>query len=160
MTGPIRLPATGIVALLLCVAALWPAPALASLSGITGRSTVGCASCHGSASGATYSLTGTTTVVEGRTGSYTSALFGQAKAGGFNVSASSGTLISGTGSKIVSGELTHTTRRTPPTFNFTWTAPTVASSTTATLSGCSQYVNSNGTSAGDEIGRASCRERV
>ena len=54
MTGPNRQPTTSILALLLCMAALWPVPALASLNGITGRSTVGCNSCHGSASGAAY----------------------------------------------------------------------------------------------------------
>jgi hypothetical protein len=126
------------LALLLTLAlALVPPMAQATSNGISGFSGMNgstCTSCHSSGSKPTVTLTGPTTVTSGSTNSYTIAVsVVTAGNGGVDVAASAGTLGAGTGTKVLNGEVVHSSPSSTHSWTFTWTAPTVTSNTTATL---------------------------
>jgi hypothetical protein len=122
------LPATLVLSVL--GLALWASQPSARSTGVIGKtqSATGC-SCHGSTpnTSVVVTITGPNAVAPGSTGTYTIALTGgiAGTTGGFNLKASSGTLVAGTGSQLLSGELAHVdnTRRS---WTFRWTAPATA----------------------------------
>lgn len=113
-------------------------------TGHTSSLSSGCGSCHGSSASSSTTLgitsgSGSFTVAAGSTTSFTLTVSnsGQAKAG-FNLgvfttetgNTKTGTITAGTGSKVVSSELTHSAPKTmssgTTSFTFSWTAPTTA----------------------------------
>jgi hypothetical protein len=120
------------VGLTLVALGTWAGVLLAYDTGMNGvaQSAQGC-DCHSPTPNdngvATVQITGPQTVVPGSTNSYTISVTGgpSGTTGGFDLKSSAGTLIQGTGSKILSGELTHSdgTRRS---WNFQWQAPAAA----------------------------------
>jgi hypothetical protein len=129
---------------------LWAAYLLADGSGKTGysSSSSGC-SCHGSspngAGAVTVSITGPQSVMAGSVSSYTVAVTGgpTGTTGGFDLSSNGGTFTAGTGDKVSSGEMTHSSnaRRS---WSFTWTAPATAGTYRFVAIGLSS--NGNGSS--------------
>ena len=140
---------------LLALFALATPEAFAYDSGVTGRSTSGCGSCHGSSASSSTTVafsTSSTTVAPGDTITvYLSVTNSSQKAAGLNVSASSGTLAKGTNTALSKSEITHSTATSMTsgvtTFDFEWTAPTTEGS--VTLYGAGNAVNDNGSSSGD-----------
>jgi len=108
---------------------LWVGLLFAHGSGMSARceASNGC-SCHGSspnANGAvTVTLNGPTVVNVGSTNTYTLSVSGgpSGSTGGFNLCASGGTLVPGSGCRMLSGELTHTSNA-DRFWTFQWTAP-------------------------------------
>lgn len=125
----------------------------ASSNGETGKSTVGCGTCHGGASVATTVVVeGPRTVIAGQTKDY-AVVVGHAnnQFAGFNAAikngnANVGTLQAVTNCKVVAGEVTHANPAQfvggAARFEFRWTAPTVAG--TYTLSAAGNAVNNDG----------------
>ena len=110
-------------------------PASASSNGITGfsgKSGSTCTSCHSNGTAPTVTLTGPTTVASGSTNSYTLTVGGTGNKG-LDVAASAGTFTAGTGTKVQNSEITQTSPSTTGSWTFSWTAPVVTSTTTATL---------------------------
>ena len=109
--------------------AVWAGDPLARGDGVNGRSqsTTGC-SCHSStpnSNGAvTATISGPAFVAPNSTHSYTITVSGgpAGATGGFDLLTSSGTIVPGTGTKLLSGDLVHSdnTRRT---WTFDWIAP-------------------------------------
>ncbi|MBV9145036.1 MAG: hypothetical protein JO065_03915 [Acidobacteria bacterium] len=137
---------------MLMVAVCFFAPsANASSSGISGYSgkTAGriCTSCHSSGPGVTASLSGPTSVASGSTNTYTVTITGPGTKGGIDVASTAGTFAAGTGSKVQSGELVHSSPSTTKIWTFSFIAPTVTSNTTATMyaAGVDQYSGGTGT---------------
>lgn len=106
----------------------------ANRNGITGRSNIGCADCHGNQSQNTVvTVDGPRTVQRGATVAYTVIIAHQNNnAGGFNAAirgdnGNAGTLIAGAGSRLQGGELTHIQPKNKEgadiRFPFQWTAP-------------------------------------
>jgi hypothetical protein len=99
--------------------------------GVSGKTqaATGC-SCHSttpnSAGGVTVTLAGPQSVAPGSTHSYTVAVIGgpNGTTGGFNLMASSGTLVPGVGSQLLNNELVHA-NNTRRSWTFDWTAPLV-----------------------------------
>ena len=90
-----------------------------------------CLDCHRGGVLPTVTIVGPTTVAPGSTTQYTMSIQGgQSNRGGFNVSATGGTLVAGTGSKLSGGELTQSASRTAVggvvEFPFSWRAPAAA----------------------------------
>jgi len=110
--------------------ALWAGQPSAKVDGISGktRSATGC-SCHSSTPNGAVSVTisGPQAVAPGSTNSYTIALTGgvAGTTGGFDLSASSGTLVPGTGSRLLNNELVHS-NNSRRSWTFNWTAPAAA----------------------------------
>jgi hypothetical protein len=110
--------------------ALWAGQPSAKADGVSGktRSATGC-SCHSSTPNGAVSVTisGPQAVAPGSTNSYTIAVTGGVAGtkGGFDLAASSGTLVPGTGSRLLNSELVHSdnSRRS---WTFNWTAPAAA----------------------------------
>jgi hypothetical protein len=80
----------------------------------------------------TVTLTGPMSVASGSTNTYTLSVAGGTNLAGLDVATSAGTLLAGTNTQILSGELTHTAP-SGPSWTFSWTAPTVTSNATVTL---------------------------
>ena len=123
--------------------------------GISGRSKQAntCNSCHGGANfNASISLQGESSVTTGSTNNIIIQLTHTGAAGGFNLSASAGTLQAGTGSRVLAGELTHNQPRSNTNGLTTWSIDWVAPNTTGTetLYVCGNAVNLNGNNLGDE----------
>ncbi|GHG95317.1 MXAN_6652 family MXYO-CTERM-anchored protein [Comamonas sp. JC664] len=135
--------------------------ALANSAGISGRSgkdgaSLTCAECHSGGSGTTtVTIEGPTTLAPGATGNYAIIIRGGPAVGaGYNVAVSeaAATLTAtGSGSRKLSGELTHSTIRRfsngEARFDFTMVAP--ATTGRVTLYGAGNSVNENGTEQGD-----------
>ena len=113
--APFRAPS--LARLLFTLLALGAELAHGTSSGITGRSTAGCASCHASALSGTaiVNFTGSATIVEGISSSAYSVTVSRSSAGqgtGFNASASNtsvATFTAGANNQKIGEELTHTT---------------------------------------------------
>lgn len=149
---------------LLVVTGLIASPVSAFPSGRVGSSgnpdTGGqtCASCHtGDLTPPSAVITGPTTLGAGETGMYTFTMTGgPAVVGGFNVSTggSAGTLTPGAGSQLINSELTHSSAKdfvaNSVSFDFSWTAPAAAGSSTMYAAG----VSANGATGnqGDAVG--------
>jgi hypothetical protein len=132
------------------------------ISGRSGKQGVTCMNgCHGANAPSplmpTVELTGPAMLAPGATGDYALIIRGgPAREGGLNVAVSDngGTLAgTGTDTKILAGELTHTSPKTFPAsgelrFDFRLTAPDTVG--TVTLYGTGNSVNDNGTNAGDQ----------
>lgn len=135
----------------LAAGALAPSAALANSSGKTGQST-GCNSCHGASASGDTSVAFSTTTSEVDTGETISITYTVTNAGlssyGMNVAATGGTFTAGTGTQVLSGEVTHDGASSSDTFTFSWTAPGTGG--TYTLSGAGNAVNGNGGTTGDE----------
>jgi hypothetical protein len=142
---------------LLALALLAAPPAQANSTGRTGRSTTGCTSCHGSSADTTTTASFSASATEVAPGDTVQVTFtvsttsSSRTAAGLNVSASSGSFTAGTGTKVSSGELTHSTpgamSGSTVSFVFDWTAPSTTG--TVTLSGVGNAVNENGSTSGD-----------
>lgn len=102
------------------------------VSGYSGKSGTTCTSCHSSGTTPSITLTGPTSVTSGSTNSYTLTVGGTGN-GGLDVAASAGTFTAGTGTQVLSGEITQTSATSTHSWTFSWTAPTVTVTTTATL---------------------------
>jgi hypothetical protein len=133
MRAPLSLVAASALLSLLFVSLLYAAPARAYSAGQTGKSTTGCANCHGTTANAAVSATfgaTTTTLAPGELVAFTFTVGSSSSShsvGGFNVSATSGTLGAATGTRVASTEVTHSNDKHfsggSATFDFTWTAP-------------------------------------
>ncbi len=134
-------------------------------TGITGQTrksvTTGC-ECHGSSptSAVNVVINGPSSLSPGQKGTYSVTISGGPLVrGGTNIAASSGTLspISGSGLQSLSGELTHTSPKSPSagtvTFQFEYTAPSTPGNVTLYANGNS--VNFNGSNNGDQWNFAS-----
>lgn len=128
----------------------------ASSSGITGQTSLngnGC-DCHGPlSSNVTVMINGPDTLTVNQTADYTVTISGGPLVrGGTNIASSLGVLNAGAGLQKISGELTHTSPKSPVSgvvaFNFSYTAP--SSIGEATLYANGNSVNFNGGSNGDE----------
>jgi Viral BACON domain len=125
------------IALLTFVVVYSSVPASASgngISGFSGKSGSTCTSCHSSSTAPTVTMSGPASVTSGSTNSYTiSVSTVTAGNGGVDVAASAGTFAAGTGTKVLNGEIVHSSPSSSHTWTFSWTAPTVTATTTATL---------------------------
>jgi hypothetical protein len=125
------------IALLTFVVIYSSAPASATsngISGFSGKTGSTCTSCHSSGTAPTVTLTGPTTVTSGSINNYTISVSTVTSGnGGVDVAASAGTFVAGTGTKVLNGEIVHSSPSSSKTWTFTWTAPTVTATTTATL---------------------------
>ncbi len=134
-------------------AACWAAFALARSTGMTGvaQSSTGCA-CHSTTPNAngpvTVTITGPQVVAPNSTSNYTLSVSGGPATtfGGFNLKASGGTLVAGSNSQLLNGELTHFNRNSR-SWTFAWQAP--AADGTVNFFAVSQAVNGNGGNSGD-----------
>lgn len=135
---------------LTAVLLLWAAHLMAGSGGRVGvsSSATGC-NCHSSSRNAngtaTVTITGLQNVEAGSVTSYTIAVTGgpSGTTGGFNLSANGGTLTAGTGSRVSSGELTHS-NGSQRSWTFTWTAP--AATGTYQFVAVAQSTNGSGSS--------------
>lgn len=142
---------------LLPLLALLSAPAHANSTGITGRSTSGCGSCHGSAAATSTTATLSATSTTLAPGASTNVMLRVATTSttrthaGLNAAASGGTLSAGTNTVKVGTQITHSAPQAMTsraiTFRFRWTAPTTPGTYTITAAG--NAVNNNGASSGD-----------
>lgn len=106
-----------------------PLGALGMSSGMSGSSTA-CTPCHANGGGIAVTLSCPATATTGQTVTCNVSVSGSPGAGGgFNASATGGTLGAGTASKIQGGEATHT-GGTARAWSFTWTAPGTAGTQT------------------------------
>jgi chitodextrinase len=127
----------------------------ASSGGRTGANGgASCKSCHGDATGAVLTITGPTTVNAGATNQYTATITGgPAVVGGADVHVSSGTLASltGQGTKLLNGDLVHSSPKPfasgSVSWNFNWTAPATAG--TVSMFGAGNSADGDGSDAGD-----------
>ncbi|PYY19302.1 MAG: hypothetical protein DMG60_04840 [Acidobacteria bacterium] len=143
-----RLPfLTAVISVIFCLMPL----ANADSSGRAGYSgkTAGriCTSCHSTNAGTTATLTGPTSVASGSTNTYTVTIKGPGTTGGVDVASTAGTFTAGTGSKILSGELVHSSPSATKSWTFSWIAPTVTANTATTLyaAGVDSYNGGTGT---------------
>ena len=124
--------------ILVTFAALYsPVPASATangISGFSGKTGSTCTPCHSNGTAPTVTLTGPTSVASGSTNTYTFMVGGSGN-GGLDVAASAGTFTAGTGTKVLSGEIVHNSPSTAHSWTFSWNAPTVTATTSATLFG-------------------------
>jgi len=102
------------------------------VSGYSGKSGTTCTSCHSSGTAPSITLTGPTSVTSGSTNTYTLTVGGTGN-GGLDVAASAGTFTAGTGTQVLSGEITQTSATSNHSWTFSYTAPIVTATTTATL---------------------------
>ncbi|MBF8265049.1 MAG: putative lipoprotein [Dehalococcoidia bacterium] len=122
---------------------------------LTGRSTTGCAPCHGAAANPNVKvvISGPTTVTPGNTIQYSVTLNGNPEAGGgLNVSASDGKLSPGENTQLVNGEITQKDKNSR-IWTLSWTAPSIPGQ--YVLSAVGNAVNKDGSPAGDgwNVGR-------
>lgn len=133
----------------------------ANNSGKTGSTSAGC-TCHGSSNSATtvsiQGVSGSVTMAPGEQRSFTVVVaHSSLPQAGFNLAVTNsggsnvGTLTAGSGTKIESGELTHTTSKaksgSETTWTFDWTAPT--STGTYTMKAVGNAVDKTGSTGGD-----------
>ncbi|EDY86694.1 cadherin, putative [gamma proteobacterium HTCC5015] len=133
------------------------------ISGYSGESGSSCVSCH---NGNVYNynsvISGDSTLTPNSSSSYTFSLNrvagSTAGAAGFNLSADNGTLSSGSGSKILNSELTHSAKKTSNfNWSFNWTAPSADG--VYTLYACGNPVDNDGVGLSDTgDGPADCTE--
>ncbi|MCC6548908.1 MAG: T9SS type A sorting domain-containing protein [Ignavibacteriaceae bacterium] len=127
----------------------------AGITGATRKNGNGC-TCHGAQSSAVQvTINGPASLAAGQTRDYSVVISGgPLNRGGTNISVSAGTLalITGEGTRLANGEITHTSPKTPVsgsvTFNFKFTAPEVSGPITMFANGNS--VNLNGNNSGDQ----------
>ncbi|MGC2193603.1 MAG: choice-of-anchor V domain-containing protein, partial [Terriglobales bacterium] len=116
------------VALLTLAVAYASIPASASsngISGFSGKNGSTCTSCHSSGTAPTVTMTGPTSVASGSTSTYTISVSTVTSGnGGVDVAASAGTFAAGTGTKVLNGEIVHSSPSTTHSWTFSWTAPT------------------------------------
>jgi hypothetical protein len=104
------------------------------ISGFSGMNGSTCTGCHSSGTPPTVTLTGPTSVASGSVNSFTLTVTGGVSGnGGLDVAASAGTFTAGSGTKVLNGEIVHSSPSSTKTWTFSWTAPTVTATTTATL---------------------------
>jgi len=108
-----------------------------------------CLNCHGGGVAPTVTFVGPATVTPGSTTEYTIRIQGgQSNRGGYNVSATGGTLVAGAGSRLSNGELTQSSSQRAVgdvvEFPFSWKAPATAGQ--FTLYGHGLSTNGSGTS--------------
>jgi len=105
--------------------ALFTSALFADSSGRTGRTSTGC-TCHGSTpnAGVIVTVSGPQTVAPLSTHDYTVSVSGgpSGTLGGFDLKASAGTLVAGTGNRVSGSEVTHSNRNSR-SWTFSWTAP-------------------------------------
>ena len=109
------------------------------VSGASGKSGSTCTMCHSSGSSKpTVTISGPMTVTSGSTNAYTLSNNGTPNSG-LDVGASAGTFSAGSGTQLMSGEITQTSAATstPLSWSFNWTAPTVTTATTVSMYGAS-----------------------
>jgi len=109
------------------------------VSGASGKSGSTCTMCHSSGSSKpTVTISGPMTVTSGSTNAYTLSNNGTPNSG-LDVGASAGTFSAGSGTQVMSGEITQTSAATstPLSWSFNWTAPTVTTATTVSMYGAS-----------------------
>lgn len=133
--------------------------ALGLSSGISGYSGSGantCSQCHSGGTAPSVVIAGPNSVSPSSTNTFTLTISGgQQKAGGLDVSATGGTLVSTQSTtKLLGNEITHTARATAVpdgsvSWSFNWTAP--ASTGSYTLYGAGLSANADGTNAGDAV---------
>lgn len=123
-------------------------------TGVTRKNGSGC-TCHGSAAaGVNVAISGPSSLSPGQTGNYTLTITGgPLSKAGTNIAASAGSLDAADASlKIQSGELTHTSPKSPTasavTFGFKYTAPSTPGNVTLYATGNS--VNGTGNTSGDQ----------
>lgn len=132
--------------------------ALANSTGVTGKSTTGCTTCHGSSADSTTSVSfstdaGSWIVAPGETINLTFrvATSGRRTAAGLNVSAGSGTLAAGRNTRASGGEITHSSATAMSSgatdFVMTWTAPSTEGE--VTLYGAGNAVDESRSASGD-----------
>ena len=151
------------------VAALTVTPGITSIvladssgrSGYSGNPAIGggrtCSSCHSGGPATTVTLTGPTSVTPNSTNAYTLTVTSAGQtAGGFDVSATAGTLAAGTGSVLSGAEIIHNSPKSMTSnavsWQFNWTAP---ASGTTTLYATGLSTNGNGSTSGDMVAKAS-----
>jgi hypothetical protein len=128
----------------------------AGISGYSGQGGQSCTTCHGSAT-ATATLSGPTTLAPGASGSYTLTITGgPAQTAGLDVSLSGGgSLQHGTGTQLMSAEVTQTSPAafsgSSAAFTFSLTAPSTAGTVTLYASGLSS--NNDLAVTGDATGQ-------
>ncbi len=120
------------------------------ISGVSGKSGSTCTMCHsGGTNLPTVIISGPTTVASGSTNTYTLNNNGSPNSG-LDVGASAGTFAAGSTTLVMNGEITQIAAlsSTPLSWTFSWTAPTVTTTTTVTMYGASisgGYGGSTGT---------------
>lgn len=124
-----------------------------------------CTTCHSGGSGPSVSMSGPSMVEVGSTSAYSLLIQGGQKvAGGFDVSATQGTLVaSESGTQLMNGEVTHTRPRSADaagdvTFQWDWTAPATAG--TVTMYGAGNSVDLDGDDDGDNANSDSLQVQV
>jgi Viral BACON domain len=115
------------------------------IAGYSGKSGSTCASCHSTGTKPTITMALPATVTSGQTYTLTLSEAGVAGNGGLDVAGSAGTFTAGTGTQILSGELVQSSASTTHSWTFSWTAPTVTTSTAATLYGAAMDSYGGGT---------------
>ena len=109
------------------------------ISGVSGKSGSTCTMCHSSATpGPTVTISGPMTVTSGSTNSYTLSNNGTPNSG-LDVGATAGTFTAGSTTQVMSGDITHlaSLTTTPLSWSFSWTAPTVTTTTSVMMYGAS-----------------------
>jgi hypothetical protein len=109
------------------------------ISGVSGKSGSTCTMCHSTGSAVpTVIISGPTTVTSGSTNTYTLSNNGTPNSG-LDVAATQGTFTAGSTTQVMNSEITHLAALTitPLSWTFSWTAPTVTSTTTVTMYGAS-----------------------
>ncbi len=138
------------------------------ISGFSGNPAINlgaiCTDCHSGGIAPSVSFAGPTLVSPGSSTVYQFRITGgQSDHGGFDVSATGGTLLdSEMGTRLENGEVTHTAPRPASSgrviFSFTWQAP--AAPGTYTLYGAGNSVNFNGSPLGDNAAATSLQVTV
>jgi hypothetical protein len=130
-------------AALVVLAVIWlSSSALAypnGVSGFSGKSGSTCKMCHSTGTTLpTVVISGPATVVSGSTSTYTLSNNGSPNSG-LDVGVSAGTFTAGSTTQLMNGEITQISslNSTPLSWTFSWTAPTVTSTTTVTMYGAS-----------------------
>jgi len=104
------------------------------IAGYSGKSVSTCTKCHSTGANPTVTLSGPTSVTSGSTNTYTLTVGGSGNSG-MDVASGAGTFTAGTGSKVLNGEVVHSSPSSSHSWTFTWTAPTVTGNTSAILYG-------------------------
>jgi uncharacterized protein (TIGR03382 family) len=143
---------------LLALVVLAPAAAFAHVNGINGysgsNSGIICNSCHTGGAAPTVVLSGPATLMTSSSATYTLTITGGAgMVAGLDVSQSGGaTLMAGTGTQLMAGEITHSAPAmfTGGTASFSFTVSAPASPGTLTLFAAGLSANGDNAEAGDK----------
>jgi hypothetical protein len=126
-------PLLAVLFAILCFAPLANASST-GISGYSGKAGRYCTSCHSSGTGTTATLSGPTSVTSGSTNTYTMTISGSGARGGLDVASSAGTFATAQAdTRLLNGELVHSTTSSTKTWTFKWIAPTVTANTSATI---------------------------